>query len=206
MLTLYGHPHSNNTRKVHFLLEELGAEYRYEHVDLWSGAHKKPEYLKLNPNGRLPILDDGGFILWESNAILWYVADSYGRGTLVPDDPKHRALIDQWMWWQYSDLSTACARPHFIKVMHPILGKPVDEAEHARLCEAAKRPLAVLDAHLDGRHFVVGERMSIADIALFESADLCEAGGIPLADYPHLRSWIGRLRDRPSYQKTRPPV
>lgn len=205
MIKLYGHPYSLNARKVHVALEEIGATYEYKTVDLQAGAQKQAEYLKLNPNGRVPTVDDDGFVLWESNAILWYVADKYGQGKLVPTDYKQRALVDQWMWWQYADLGPATGRPWLMKVFSALRGKTFDPDEHAKLCTAAVKPLTLLDAHLKERKYVVAEMFSIADIALSESAGLCDEAGISLEPYPHLRAWLARVNERPSYQKTRPP-
>jgi glutathione S-transferase len=203
MLTLYASPHSANSRKVYWALEEVGANFEYRTVDLRKGEQKDPAYLKLNPNGRVPTLDDGGFVLWESNALLWYVADKYGQGHLVPNDFGERALIDQWMWWQASDLSRAVSQPWLMRYLQRA-GSPVDESEHAHFCEVAKRPLAVLDAHLQGKRFVVAERFSIADIALCETAAIAEEAGISLAPFPGVRHWLAGLADRPAFQKTRP--
>lgn len=204
MITLYGNPYSKNARKVHFALEEIGATYEYKTVDLASGAQKAPEFMRLNPNGRVPVIDDNGFVLWESNAILWYVADQHGRGKLVPTDNQQRAHVDQWMWWQYSDLALACGRPWIMKFKAKF-GGAFDAAEHARLCEKAKAPLQLLDAHLATRKFAVADAFTIADIALSESAGLADEAGISLQPFPHVRAWLGRVSERPAFQKTRPP-
>lgn len=204
MVKLYGHPYSPNSRKVHFAIEECGVTYEYHTVDLTAGAQKQPDFLALNPNGRVPVIDDDGFLLWESNAILWYVADTYGQGKLVPADPKKRALIDQWMWWQYSDLGPACGRPWIMK-FYARFGRPLDADQHAKLCEDARTPLALLDASLAGRRWLLGDTFSIADISLSEHAGLCGEAGISLEPYANVRGWLGRVAERPAFQKTRPP-
>ncbi len=203
MLTVYGHPLSPNARKVVWALEECGAKYDYKHVDIPKGDQKKPEFLKLNPNGRVPVLDDDGFVLWESNAILWYVADKFGADKIVPGDVKLRAQIDQWMWWQVADL-VATARPWRMK-LSASRGQALDEKAHAAGVEAAKQPLGILDGHLAGKKHAVGDRFTIADISLAEFVGLCDGAGIDLAPYAHIRSWIAHLAARPAYQKTRPP-
>jgi glutathione S-transferase len=208
MITLYAHPTSPNSRKVHWALEEMGVPYNYKNVDLRTREQKKPEFLKLNPNGRVPVLVDGdgdnGFVLYESNAILWYLADKFGRGQIVPEDVAERAHIDQWMWWQASDLGPAAGRPWLMKVRAKFFGQPFDEVAHKHACEAAVAPLLLLDQHLAGRQFVVADRFSIADIALSESFGLCAEAGIPLSEVTHLHQWFARLAERPAYRKTRP--
>jgi glutathione S-transferase len=203
MITLYGNPYSPNTRKVHWALEEMGTPYTYRLVDLAKREQKSHEYMQLNPNGRVPTLDDDGFILWESNAILWYVADKLGRGVIVPEDVRERALIDQWSWWQYSDFSPAVARPWLMKFWAR-RGVPLDAARHAELVEAVQRPLALLDAHLADRTYVVGDRFSIADIALGEWTACCAEAEIDTTHAPHVNAWLARLAERPAFRKTRP--
>jgi glutathione S-transferase len=96
MLTLYGNPFSPNSRKVHWALEELGLPYEYKTLDLIRAREQKREsYLLLNPNGRVPTLVDDDFVLYESNAILWYVSDKFGAGRLVPEDLRERARVGQ---------------------------------------------------------------------------------------------------------------
>jgi glutathione S-transferase len=206
MITLYGHPYSPNTRKVHWALEELGAPYQYRTIDLPRREQKQPDYLRLNPNGRVPTLVDGEFTLYESNAILWYVADKLGGGKLVPDPPYLRALVHQWVYWQTSDLGPAMGRPWWMKTVGPLLGKPVDEARHQELVAAAQAPLGILDAHLVGKPLVVGTELSIADIALGESVALAPQAGIDLAPFAHLGAWLARLAERLAFKKTRPPT
>src|SRR4051812_2164924 len=115
MLTLYGHPYSHNARKVHWALEELGLPYEYETVDLMTGAHKKPDFVRLNPNGRVPVMRDGDFVLYESNAMLLYLAETAGPGRLIPTKPQQRAQVLQWLSWQASDLAGAMLQPFLMK-------------------------------------------------------------------------------------------
>lgn len=185
----------------------MGTPYVYKTVDLGKREQKTPEFLRLNPNGRVPVIVDGegdnGFVLYESNAILWYLADKFDHGHIVPDDVAERALIDQWMWWQASDLGPATARPWRMKVnVH--FGQPLDEEQHRHLVQAAASPLLLLDQHLANRQFVVGDRFTIADIALSEFLGLCSEAGIPLGEVPHVGAWFARLAERPAFRKTRP--
>jgi glutathione S-transferase len=204
MVTLYGHPYSPNARKVHWALEELGTPYHYRTIDLPRREQKQPEYLRLNPNGRVPTLVDGDFVLYESNAILRYLADKLGQ--LMPGPAHQRALVDQWVFWQSSDLAPALGRPWWMKTIGPYVGQPVDEAKHKALVDAAQAPLRILDAHLAGKPLVVSEELSIADIALGSFAALAPQAGIDLAPFAHIAAWLERLGERPAFQKTRAPT
>lgn len=207
MIILYGSPYSPNSRKVHWLLEEIGAPYRYESLDLMAGHQKRPEYLRMNPNGRVPTIDDDGLVLWESNAILWYLADKLGRGKVVPEDVPTRAHVDQWMWWQASDLQPPTSRVAMMRIM-AAPDRPIDPVKQQEAIAAAMKPLKILDEHLaeSGRSYVVGEAFSIADISLAEAAANGRWGGVPLDDFPAVRAWLARLGDRPAFQRTRPPA
>jgi glutathione S-transferase len=204
MITLYGSPHSSNSRKVHWALEELGVPYSYKNVDLLKREQKTPEFLALNPNGRVPVIDDDGFILHESNAILWYVADKFGRGVIVPEDVRERSHIDQWMWWQATDLGPAVGTPSRMKLFARLGVTPLDEKRHTELVQAALGPLKLLDQHLASRQFMVADRFTIADIALTESFWLCDDAGVSRADVPQLNAWHARIAERAAFRKTRP--
>jgi glutathione S-transferase len=203
MITLHANPYSPNSRKVHWALEEMGVPYTYKTVDLMKREQKTPEFLAMNPNGRVPVLDEDGFILYESNAILWYLGDKHGHGVIVPEDVRERAHIDQWMWWQASDFGPGIGRPWLMK-FQARFGRPFDETRHGELIQAATSPLALLDQHLAGRQFVVADRFTIADIALTESFGLCDDAGISRADLPNLNAWHARIIERPAFRKTRP--
>jgi len=203
MITLYGHPVSSNSRKVHWALEELGLPYIYQTVDLMKGEHKGPAFLGKNPNGRVPVLDDQGIVLFESNAILWYLADRYGPGKIVPESAAQRALVHQWVSWQASDFGPAIMSPWLTLFYARVAGAPFDEAKLRHACEAAGRPLGILEGALN-KAYVAGDAFSIADIALAESFALCDAARIDTSSYPKLRAWLGRLSDRPAHVKTRP--
>ncbi|HEY8429059.1 MAG TPA: glutathione S-transferase family protein [Sandaracinaceae bacterium] len=200
-ILLYGHPYSHNSRKVQWALEELGLDYELRVVDLMTGQQKQSEFLRLNPNGRVPVIHDGELVLYESNAILWYLANK--AGALLPKDAAGRALTMQWLAWQVSDLGPACVEPWLAK-FYASLGQPFDAAKHREQVERAKHPLSVLDAHLNGRRAVVGQELGVADIAIAESIGLCGFAGIDLAPYAAIRAWYEPLTQRAAFAKTRP--
>src|SRR5215471_15716930 len=141
MVTLYGHPVSSNSRKVHWALEELGTPYTYQTVDLFKGEHKRDPFLGKNPNGRVPVVQDQGIVLYESNAILWYLADRYGLGKIVSESAEQRALVHQWVSWQASDLAPAILPPWLTLFYARVAGVPYEEAKLLQACESAGRPL-----------------------------------------------------------------
>jgi glutathione S-transferase len=204
MLALYGYPRSGNTRRVHWALEELGLRYEYRLVDLSKAEQKRPEFLQLNPNGRVPVIDDDGFILFESVAILQYLSERYADEELAPVDGKLRAQVYQWLSWQLCDFGPIAGRPAAMKV-RAALGSPFDQKAYAEAIPMTRAKLALLDAQLAGKSWVAADRFSMADIALGETAALLEWGGVNLAPFANMREWIARFSSRPAFQKTRPP-
>lgn len=204
MLTLYGHPYSSNARKVHWALEELGLPYEYATVDLMKGEHKRPEYLRINPLGRVPAIVDGDVTMFESNAILCYLEERYGRGKLLPLDPAPRAAVYEWLWWQASDLAKPMLEPFLLRFFASMGMGPVDESRYRALVAATNGPLDALEEQLKGREFVATESFTLADIAIAESIGLAEGAGIGLGGRPHIKAWFGRISARPAFVKTRP--
>jgi len=192
-LRLYNVSYSGNSYKARLLLAHLGVPCEIVEVDILNGASRTPEFLSINPNGRTPVLDDDGFILAESNAILAYLA----RGTkYLPDERKACALVFQWLFFeQYS-------HEPFIATSRFWLQHKQDSPERTAML-AAKRDggwaaLDVMENHLAKNDFVVGS-YSIADIALFAYTHVSHEGGFPLDDFPTIRTWIERVKARPGY-------
>jgi len=192
---LFDYLDSGNGYKARLLLAQLGLEYRWTEVDIDAGETRAPEFLKRNPNGRIPTLElDDGTNLAESNAILWYLAE----GTpFVPGDRLGRAQALQWMFFeQYSHEPYVATPRYIVKHFSP---------DHARRAELPDRlakgraALAVMDQHLKSRGFFVAERYTIADIALYAYTHVAHEGGHDLAPYPNVRSWLGRVAARPGY-------
>jgi glutathione S-transferase len=195
MYRLYGMSASGNCHKVKLLLEQLREPYEWREVDIFQGGSRTPEYLAMNPNGRVPLLQiDAGTWLPESNAILFYLAE----GTpFLPADRLQRAQVLQWMFFeQYS-------HEPYVAVARLICGYlPPDHerrAELPRLRERSHQALKVMEQHLAQRAFFVGERYSIADIALFAYTHVADTGGIELAPYPAIRRWIDGVCAQPFF-------
>ena len=197
MLRLYhilpraDHPGSHNALKVAVLLRELGLEF--ELVDLDPATQLRPldaPLRRLNPNGLTPILDDDGFILWESAAILQYLCDSRGPTPLLPTEPRHRARVLQWLAWEGTMWIPALMAFYLSKMA----GGEAADAD-ARVMSL----LGMLDQQLAGR-ISMAEGYSIADIALGASVPASLPLGVDLAGYPSLRVWLAALRERPAWQ------
>jgi len=195
MLRLYDFLESGNGYKVRLLLTQLGIPFERIEMDIRSGATRTPEFLKKNPNGRIPTieLEDGTF-LFESNAILYYFAD----GTpFFPTDRLERARVMQWMFFeQYSHEPFIAVARAWLHVFG------LDEERKRQLPQKQKLgydALGVMEGHLATRKFFVGERYSIADIALYAYTHVADEGGFDLSRYPAVQAWLAHVKAQPGY-------
>ncbi len=195
-MKLYDYLDSGNGYKVRLTLAQLGIACDWEERDILRGATRTPEFLARNPNGRIPALElDDGTCLAESNAIIWYLAEG---SPLVPDDRLLRAQVLQWMFFEQYSHEPYVATPRFI-VKH----LPVDSPRRAELpdrLERGRAALAVMERHLTAHRFFVGERYTLADIALYAYTHVADQGGHDLAPYPQLRAWLDRVASQPGYR------
>ena len=194
---LYDYLDSGNGYKIRLLLAQLGQSYRWTELDIDRGETRTPQFLAKNPNGRIPTLElDDGTFLAESDAILWYLAE----GTpFVPADRIGRAQVLQWMFFEQYSHEPYVATPRYI-VRH----LPKDSPRQAELPDRMKRgrdAFGVMDKHLQSRTFFVGERYSIADIALYAYTHVApQAGpGLDLAPFPNVLAWLGRVASQPKH-------
>jgi glutathione S-transferase len=194
MLTLYDYLPSGNGYKVRLLLTQLGKPYELVQVDIVLKQTRTPEFLAKNPNGRIPCLrlEDGTY-LWESNAIQFYLAE----GTpFLPSGRLERAQVLQWMFFeQYS-------HEPYIAVVRSWHHFGTIEANRAQLADRVERgyaALGVMESHLAKRSYFVGDRYSIADIALYAYTHVAPEGKFDLAPYPAVRQWLERVRSQPNY-------
>jgi glutathione S-transferase len=192
---LYDYLDSGNGYKIRLLLAQLGQPYRWTELDIDRGQTRTPQFLAKNPNGRIPTLElDDGTFLAESDAILWYLAE----GTpFVASDRLGRAQTLQWMFFEQYSHEPYVATPRYI-VKH----LPQDSPRYAELPDRMKRgrdALGVMDTHLESRAFFVGERYSIADIALYAYTHVAPEAGFDLAVYPNVLAWMGRVAGQPKY-------
>tara|TARA_R110002094_G_scaffold60047_2_gene70743 strand:+ start:58 stop:687 length:630 start_codon:yes stop_codon:yes gene_type:complete len=186
-----------NGRKISILLEELDLPYRVIPIDITKGEQKKPEFLAISPNGRIPAIFDSetGIRMMESGAIMLYLAKKAG-GKLIPQDETSYCQMMEWLMWQMSGFGPMCGQVHHFVHFNP--GKS-DYAED-RFLNEVKRLYTVLDEALSERDFVAGE-YSIADIAIWPWVSRFEWQTIDLDQYPNVKGWYGRIADRPAVQK-----
>jgi glutathione S-transferase len=193
--TIYGFSPSGNCHKLRLLLEQLGRPYRWIETDSSAGATRTPEFLALNPNGRVPILRlDDGRVLPESNAILCWLAEG---SAFLPSDAWERAHALAWMFFEQYSHEPYIAVARFIRGWTP-LDSP-RRAELPRLLERGHQALAVMERHLATNDWFTGARYGVADIALFAYTDVAADGGFDLERYPALRAWLARVRTTPRF-------
>ena len=200
MLTLWGNADSVNVQKVLWCCEEAGIAYR--RID--AGRHFKgldtPDFLARNPNGLVPTIDDGGVVVWESNAIVRYLAARYASGTLWPEDPAARSLADRWMDWAGGDLWPAM-RPLFRAYFRtPEMQRDAVAIDQAR--GEALALLKILDGHLAKHAFVGGDALTMGDIAVGCPAWRWFAMPIERPSLPNLQRWFDALASRDAYRRT----
>jgi len=199
MLKVWGRKTSVNVQKVMWAVGELGlAHQRFDYGGEF-GKLDTPEYIQLNPNRRVPTIDDHGFVLWESNAIVRHLGQRYGRGTLSPADEQTFAKSDAWMDWALSTLYPDIISTCFIQLVRT----PADERDDEVVEAAARRigeKLAILNRQLTQRPYIMGEHLTIADIAV--GAQMYRYFNLPVERPPlaNVEVWYKRLTQRPAYQ------
>jgi glutathione S-transferase len=203
-LILHGFPRSHNSRKVLATAAHLGLALELREVNLLAKESFTPAFRKLNPNGLTPVLEDAGMVLWESQAIMQYLASKVPDNTLWPADPRARAEVDQWLAWNGRHWDPTLDPIVIEKLVRPLEGHATDDAVVAR-CEAAAAPLvALLDAHLADRPFVAKSGFSLADIALASLLAYHPLAPLPIDGRPHLLAWYERICRQPAWQASEP--
>ena len=201
MIAVHGYSPSGNCHKLRLLLAQLHRPCRWIETDSSRGETRTPEYLALNPNGKVPMLvrEDGG-VLVESNAILHYLAEGSG---FLPRDPWARAQALSWMFFEQYSHEPCIAVARFICGWTP-LDSP-RRAELPRLRERGHEALGVMERHLTTHDWFTGAAYGIADIVLFAYTGVAGDGGFDLAPYPALRRWLARVRATPDFVPMPPP-
>ena len=199
MLRIWGRTNSINVQKVLWYCAEL--ELPFERIDagMAFGVVATPAYRALNPNGRIPTLEDDGYVLWESNTIVRYLSMKHGMGSLCPSDLLARFDAERWMDWQLTTLD----RP-VRTVFWALVRTAPDKRDPAALETAqaeAEQALAILDTHLAQRRFVGGEAFTMGDIPVGASVYRWLALDLQRADRPHVRRWYERLTERPGFRE-----
>jgi glutathione S-transferase len=201
-MKLYQYPLSPNCQKVVALAHEVGIALETVTVDIFKGETRTAALMAKNPNGHVPILEDGDFTLWESSSMLGYIAAKADRTDLAPAAPRERADVDRWLAWHSAHFGPAVRKVAFERVAKKIggLGEPDESIVQKGIAEFAV-VAKVLDQALAGREYLCG-RLTIADFCLAPHVALTESCGLDLHAYPHAYAWRERLVARDSLRKT----
>ena len=195
-MRLYDHPISGNCYKIRLLLGHLGAEYEKETVDIFKGEHKTDSFTRLNPNQKIPVLSDGDLILWESNAILLYLAKKYSPNDFFSDDPKEFGLICQWLVFGKTSIDPYLAVSRYFK---KFLGEGKYDGTHLENLQInGKNSLKIMDRHLEDNDFLAGG-YSVADMACYPYIMLSPEGGFDISEFPSVDSWCRRIESQPGF-------
>jgi len=201
-MKLYQLPFSPSCQKVVALAHEVGVPLDLVHVDLFKGGARTPAMLARNPNAKVPILEDGDFMLWESSAMLAYIAERGGRPDLAPTTPRERADVDRWMHWEGAHFGPAIRKVAYERIVKKLagLGAPDEAMVKAGTEEFATRA-NVLDQSLGNKEYLCG-RLTIADFGLIPYATLAESCGLDLSRHPKAFAWMKRMVARDSVKRT----
>ncbi len=199
MLKVWGRPNSVNVQKAMWTIHELGLEHEHVVVGGEHGGNDEDWYLAMNPNGRVPCIQDGALTLYESNAIVRYLAEKYGADGLWPDSTEERALANLWMDWQATMLGPAMTPAFWQLIRTPAAERDPAQIEAGGAACAALYQL--LDGCLAGKSYLVGERFTMADIPLGAMTYRWFGLDLPRPEVPNVSAWYERLCQRPAYQR-----
>jgi glutathione S-transferase len=201
-MKLYQHPFSPNCQKVVALAHEAGVPLDLSTVEIFKGETRAPAMLAKNPNGKVPILEDGDFVLWESRAMLAYIAAKAGRADLAPTTPRERAEVDRWTSWQGAHFGPAIRKVAFERIVKKLVGRGApDEAVVKAGIDEFAVTASVLEQSLGTKEYLCG-RLTIADFDLAPYAALAASCGLDFEPYPKAKAWLGRMVGRESMKTT----
>ncbi|VAW18835.1 hypothetical protein MNBD_BACTEROID05-1212 [hydrothermal vent metagenome] len=200
MLKVYGADLSSPANKVRFVANFLEMDYEYIRISLKNGEHKKEDYLKIHPAGKIPSIDDEGFTLFESDTICKYLA-SREKSSLYPTDIKQRAIVDQWVDFSTIHIGVAMGKVLFNKVFAPIVGVPVDEQSMNDGYMFLSRYLPVLEGVLGKNKYLASGCLSLADMTLLATLDPLEVSGVEFDTYKNICQWRNSLKKESFYTK-----
>mgnify|MGYP003815782811 CR=1 FL=1 len=205
-MKLYSFPMSSNARRAMLVVHHLELPVEVVVVDLVKGGHKTPDYVALNPSGKVPTLVDGDFVLTESWAIMAYLADQK-PGPLYPSEPKARGHVQQWMFWAASHVMPQISALNFENMLKAFfkLG-PTDPARVALAEKELRTAAAVLDAELGKHTWVAGDTLTIADFAIAAPLMATERAKLPVTDFVNLQRWFSAIKALPAWQATEPTM
>ena len=197
MIKIYG-PKRGSAARCHVLAKEIGLEYEEVPIDLRKGEQNSPEYQKLNPNRKVPTLVDGDFVLWESAAINNYLASKY-KPELLGESLEEKAMIDQWTYWGMLEV-----QPHLFRIGFQKFRVPQDQRDENAIKEAMDALpdlFKILEEHLTGRDYVLGNRFTLADINLGTVVLATRFAEYDISGYGNINRWMQMLLKRPCFKE-----
>jgi glutathione S-transferase len=199
VLTIWGRVNSINVQKVLFCAEELGLAYKRIDAGRGFGVNDTPEFLAMNPNGLVPVISDGGFILWESNAIVRYLSAKHGAATYMPSDLRHRAEADRWMDWQ-----TTTFNPAMNDAFHGLV-RTAREQRNLKAIETSRGKtealMVILDAYLASRRWLAAELFTMAEFAVGPAVHRWLNMPVARAEHANIQRWYKAIMERMSAKK-----
>lgn len=204
-MRLYFNALSACARRVRMTILALGIADDIElvNVELGAGEQRKPDFLRRNPNGRVPVLEDEGFVLWESHAIMQYLAEGVPGQTLYPSERRARADVNRWLFWNANHFAPAVSVLNWERMVKRFLGAgEPDPVEVARGEKLVSQFAAVLDAHLAGKEWIAEGRLTLADLAISSQLMSTVPAKLPVTELPHLQAWFSRVRALDAWKKT----
>ncbi|SFR98478.1 glutathione S-transferase family protein [Yoonia litorea] len=203
-MELYHWPMSHNGRKARALARHLGIEVEEKALSMQDKDHKADAYLAINPMGQVPAIKDGDYAVWEANAVLIYLA-AQSQNDLLGQSAQEWGHITQWMTWQSVELSPVVVPLHVENYFKRVRGIHADETRRDAAMEKLRALLAVFDAALKGKGYLVGNRLTVADFAVAGDFTYAANAGFPLSDFPNVARWLESVEALPAWADTTPP-
>jgi glutathione S-transferase len=191
-MKLYHHPISGHAHRARLFLSLIGAPVEIVEVDLAKSEHKSPEYLAKNRFGQVPLLEDDGEYIADSNAILVYAAQKFGRTDWLPDDPKGAAKVQRWLSVAAGQIAFGPGAARLVTIFNA-------KFDPEEVIARSHAILTLIEAELEGRDWIAADRPTIADLALYSYIARAPEGNVDLASYANVNSWLGRIEALPGF-------
>jgi glutathione S-transferase len=202
-MRLYHNAISFNSRRALMTALHLDVKLDLEVVNLQKGEQRRPDMLRMNPNGKVPVLEDDGFVLWESHAIMQYLADRTPGQTVYPVELRARADVNRWLFWSANHWSPSVSILNWENFVKGLIGAGPPDPAHVKRGETQVTDCAaVLDAHLADKAWIAQDRLTLADLALVTPLMTLVQAKLPVANYPNLLAWFGRMQELDAWKKT----
>jgi glutathione S-transferase len=205
-LRLYHHPFSINARRAAMAALQLGAPVELVFVDLQKRENHQPQFLRMNPNHKVPVLEDGDFYLWESSAIMQYLADKTPRQTIYPTDLRARADVNRWLFWCAQHFTPAVGILNWENAVKKMIGLGGPDPAEVKRGEGLVTEFAgILDAHLAGREWISGAALTLADLSIAAPLGATAHARLPVQQFRNVQQWLARVQALDSWKKTQLP-